>query len=401
MKQPVLETEDVLNVEIFAPGKWNGMEWTREHIAQFVENFRALKGTIDPPLKVGHADQQKFLQGYPAAGWINNLRMVGDKAVADFVKVPSKLAALIKAGSYRKVSSEIYPKYVHNGKQIGAVLAGVALLGGELPAVTSIGDIISNYFALDLDRVTFKGEGDLELEVIVFDRGGTEPLPEEVDEFDALADLLAKVSASTKGRVGAPAMRTLAAETLAKLKRIKDSTKKTEHDKEENVATKLSEATLKVLGLTAEATDAEIDAAIVKREQERVEHATTLESRVLSMENENKGKRADSLVGAVIAEGKALPAQKEALKKFALADPEGFAALYKDAAKVVDFSERGSGADAGDPKDATTEFLTAIEKKMKDGDGKVEYAQAMDLVAAEQPELARRAQTEARYGVRA
>lgn len=140
-----LQTEDIKGVEIFATGKWNGDEYTQEDLDKMIEAFN--EKVIEPPVKLGHDDHQNILKnsGLPAAGWVERLYRRGEKLLADIKQVPKKIAELIKAGAYKKVSSEILWNYEINGKVYPRVLNAVAFLGAAVPAVTSLKDILANY----------------------------------------------------------------------------------------------------------------------------------------------------------------------------------------------------------------------------------------------------------------
>lgn len=140
-------THNIQGVEIFSVGKWNGDEYTEAHLAEMVESFNKTNSTLKPPLKLGHSDKQGLLQkdGYPAAGWVTNLYVQGSKLLADFSDIPDKIYNLIKTKAYRKVSSEIFWNIDYNGTKYGRMLAGVALLGAELPAVNNLSDMLALY----------------------------------------------------------------------------------------------------------------------------------------------------------------------------------------------------------------------------------------------------------------
>jgi cation transport regulator ChaB len=150
-----LETVDISDVEILAVGKWNGhpkeVEFTKEDLDDLVKAFNELAGNeklnYEPPVKLGHDDSQNLLQkdGYPAAGWVKSLKRVGDKLIASFAQVPRKLGDIIKAGGYKKVSSEVNSNYEIGGKTYPWVLKAVSLLGADIPAVKSIQDIVAQY----------------------------------------------------------------------------------------------------------------------------------------------------------------------------------------------------------------------------------------------------------------
>lgn len=148
------ETKRINNVEIFASGTWNGDYYTNKDLDEMVSNFEKTKDNIKPFLKLGHTENQKLAQsdGLPALGYIENLRRIGDKLVADFIDVPKKIFDLIQNRAYSRVSSEIFLKFKVMGKKFGKVLKAVALLGGDLPAVQNLKDIMALYSMTDIDE---------------------------------------------------------------------------------------------------------------------------------------------------------------------------------------------------------------------------------------------------------
>lgn len=151
-----LDTEDIDAVPILsAGGPYHGLGSPPEGDFITVEDLEgmaaagaALRGVVNAPLKLGHNDTQPILAsaGLPAAGWLDNLRVVGSDLVADFKRVPKTVAALIRAGGYRARSVEFRPMS-HAGQRWPKVVTGTALLGAELPAVKTLGDIVALYAA--------------------------------------------------------------------------------------------------------------------------------------------------------------------------------------------------------------------------------------------------------------
>lgn len=142
-----MQTKDIDGVEIFASGTWNGDVYLDKDLDEMVDSFKATKGILKPFLKLGHDEGQALTQedGYPALGWVENLRRKGSKLIADFKRIPRKIYDLIQSGGYRRVSSEIYFDVELNGKRYGKALKAVALLGGDTPAVQNLQDIMSLY----------------------------------------------------------------------------------------------------------------------------------------------------------------------------------------------------------------------------------------------------------------
>lgn len=142
-----LETVDIKDVEIFAVGNWNGDDFSESDLDALVSSFAATKDALKPYIKIGHGDKQALLNNdeLPAAGWISNLRRVGNKLVADFMDVPKKVYELIKAKAYRRVSAEIYSNYRSGDKTLPLALKAVSILGATTPAVSTLQDIINLY----------------------------------------------------------------------------------------------------------------------------------------------------------------------------------------------------------------------------------------------------------------
>jgi len=187
----ITQHEDVVtieDIEIFRAGKWNGDEYTEQDLQDIVNNFLALQAELTPPVKLGHDKSQKLLQqdGYPSAGWISNLKKVGDKLIATFSNIPRRIAELIKNKAYRKISSEMWWNYKDEvGKIYNKVLWGVALLGEDIPVIGSLADIEALY-----------SQGYLEdLHVVTFNTGGEKKMIEENPKLKEYEDEIAKLKA--------------------------------------------------------------------------------------------------------------------------------------------------------------------------------------------------------------
>jgi hypothetical protein len=149
------DLKEIKGVEIFSAGVWNGDEYSINDIDEMVRAFEENKGTFRPYLKLGHNDDQQLVQndGLPAAGWIGQVYRMGDKLMADFVDIPAKIFELIENKAYRKVSSEIYWNISIKDKMYSKMLAAVALLGADTPAVMNLNDILSLYGFMDKIKI--------------------------------------------------------------------------------------------------------------------------------------------------------------------------------------------------------------------------------------------------------
>lgn len=146
-RQYALDTEDRLNVEIWSAGTYNGDTYTEADLEAMARSFDDLKGEYKPYVKLGHDSSQKLLQedGYPAAGWVTNVRRVGSRLYADIKQIPKRLAEMIDAKAYGRFSPEIWWNMKHNGKTYSRVLKAVALLGADVPANPTLADWITLY----------------------------------------------------------------------------------------------------------------------------------------------------------------------------------------------------------------------------------------------------------------
>jgi len=135
------QTFNINGVEIFSSGTWNGDNYNNADI----DNMCAAFGDVGfkPPLKLGHEEGSK--DGQPAIGWVDKIYRVGNKLLADFKELPMKVYDAIKRGNYKQVSSEIFWDYHSNDKIFSRVLKGVALLGADIPAVTSLDGLENLY----------------------------------------------------------------------------------------------------------------------------------------------------------------------------------------------------------------------------------------------------------------
>lgn len=136
---------EIKDVEIFATGNHNGDTYTEADLDEMVANYS--KVGYMPPLKDGYC---KDKPGMPALGWIQNVRRMGNKLVADFVDLHEKVYEAIKTRRYGTVSSEIYWNLKNNNGTFKKALKAVALLGAEIPGVADL---------RPLREVVFNAEG--------------------------------------------------------------------------------------------------------------------------------------------------------------------------------------------------------------------------------------------------
>lgn len=145
------ETFSKDDVEIFAAGRWHKDDYTENDIDNLVVNFNQLIGTRKVPLKLGHDPKQKMAQqdGFPAIGWITELKRSGSKLLAKIESIPKAVKELIDNKAYGAFSSEIFWNYSQGGNIYRRVLKAVALLGADIPEVNSISDIVGRFSELE------------------------------------------------------------------------------------------------------------------------------------------------------------------------------------------------------------------------------------------------------------
>jgi cation transport regulator ChaB len=176
MSEEEFETYDLEGVEVFAAGTWKDSvgklhKFDKNSLQNIIEAFNELRGMVDPPLKLGHSIKQELLAsgGLPTAGWLDNLRIKGDKILADFKKIPSKIYKIIKNGGLKRVSPEIVYDYQAQpgGKKYPLFLEAAALLGIEQKAMKTLNDFVNVYSEEIVNDVSFE----LDYNTAVFTEG--------------------------------------------------------------------------------------------------------------------------------------------------------------------------------------------------------------------------------------
>lgn len=130
-----------LTAEIFAVGRWNGYEFGLSDLQEIAANFAKFNDVLKVPLKMGHNKEQPMTDGQPALGWVKDVWVEGQKLMAKFADMPAVVMAAIKKKLYRKVSIELDLDVEYKGQPHNFVLSGVALLGADIPAVSTLSDL--------------------------------------------------------------------------------------------------------------------------------------------------------------------------------------------------------------------------------------------------------------------
>ena len=219
------------DAEIFSVGTWTDASGSRDKytdadLDNMVENFNKLKETVKPPVKLGHKEE-----GQPSIGWVKALKRVGDKLIGTLTQVPDLVMKAIQSGRYKRISSEIYFNHKHAGETFKRVLAGVALLGADIPAVANLKDLDAY-----LSQSTLKGSFDMMKsyaldvdeagKIINIENKGLSNMEEKEYKLK-IAELEAKKAESDKKAADAEVEKKASDERLAQFEKDKE----TEHKK--------------------------------------------------------------------------------------------------------------------------------------------------------------------------
>lgn len=130
-----------LTAEVFAVGKWNGMNFEQADLNEIVAAFKKLGDNHKVPLKLGHNSDQPMTDGHPALGWVSDVWVEGSKLMAKFSDVPDVMMKAIEKKLYKNVSIELDAGVQWKQDFFKYVLSGVAILGADIPAVNVLADL--------------------------------------------------------------------------------------------------------------------------------------------------------------------------------------------------------------------------------------------------------------------
>lgn len=216
-------TRDLPNQEIFAAGTWNGDHYDPEDLDKMVEAYNATSEAYKPKLKLSH-DHPK---GWPAVGWMENVRRVGSKLMADFKGIPAKIFDAIQAGGYDNKSAEVLWNVVVGGKKFPYLLKAVALLGVDMPAVDNIGGLMESLYSSEGGEArAYKSEAP-EGEIKTYDKLEENDMEKLEQLTNDLATAKASLnSANEKLGIAEGQVKTFSAENETLKKQVADLTKR-------------------------------------------------------------------------------------------------------------------------------------------------------------------------------
>lgn len=336
-------TETFTGVEIARTGTFDAMSgrvtFTKRDFDAAEAAYTELAEKHHAPIKLGHDEDQKLLQedGYPNAGFVENIRRDGDRLIADLVDMPQAIADLVKAGRYRARSLEAMRNFEVDGKKYPFVIVGLALLGADLPAVDSLEDVAAVYASQGLQWPQHA------IVVLMAQQG------EDVEALiGELQTLLGRTETIIRHRGGAPKFRTLVQAAVQELRSISKSKNKMEAEME------LSKL-VTLLGLAEDATEdmvlaslAELKASLTelkakaeaedkaKEGDDKADAIAALkgdlaeaQKRIIALENERATEKARNDVDTAIKARKFAPASRDTLIKMATSSPTEFGELVK------------------------------------------------------------------------
>lgn len=391
----------IKGLEIFAVGTWNGDKYSQKDLDTMVDVFD--KVGFSPPLKLGHTEDQKFLQtdGLPAAGWVDRIYTKGDKLLADISRIPKKIYMLLKKGAYRHVSSEVYWNLKRNDTVFSRALKAVALLGAEIPAVsglTPIDAMLEQYMkqftdnAEDIKTYAFKTD--------------TIILNQEKDDSEDSEKVSSKKVTPGESQMG---------EHLDKDKKKKDNK---DEDKKSKGDSKMTEEQLKKLQKEMQDMKDAMEASSKKHDTEIAEYKSDLKSKdekvnalgaaLITVQKDKADGDIKVFTDALVASGKMAPAvvsDVETLlkslsglevtvkyhndkKEEVIASIMNFAQkVFSDMPTVVELKELALGGQ--EPKEGEVQDVLSKKIAAYASEHKVSYGDATSAVIAANPGLAK------------
>jgi len=118
------------NVELFRTGthtdsEGRSREWTLDDLKKIVSRYNP--ANEEAPAVIGHPKQTA-----PAYGWLEQVKLVGNRILGDFYQVADEFIAALKAGRFKKRSISL-------DRELR--IQHVGFLGAALPGVTGLKDI--------------------------------------------------------------------------------------------------------------------------------------------------------------------------------------------------------------------------------------------------------------------
>ncbi|MFG1785685.1 hypothetical protein ACGFIU_24900 [Rhodococcus oryzae] len=147
-----VDLRTISSVELVKTGTWNISTGTWVVTPELLAAAKAAhdSGTLPKPIiKLGHVDD-RFDDGEPALGWVDNLeiRDDGNTLVGDMVGMPAWLATIISSAYPNRSVEAVHDLELPDGTTHALALTAVALLGVTypgIPTLTSLADVRELY----------------------------------------------------------------------------------------------------------------------------------------------------------------------------------------------------------------------------------------------------------------
>ncbi len=124
-----------MKILIFRPGKWNGIQFSKEFCIALAKRYNAQKGAVKAPLVIGHQWQTK-IENELAEGWVTELEYTDSGIVYALCnEVSENLKGYIEDKRLRYASIEFKYSVGKDEAIENPDLLRVALLGRHAPAV--------------------------------------------------------------------------------------------------------------------------------------------------------------------------------------------------------------------------------------------------------------------------
>lgn len=142
-------TYNLYHVKLFSTGVWNGDAYSTKDLDDMVQADKEIGHQLKPWIKYGHDEAQAYANsaGLPRGGTVRNLVREGDTLFGDIVNIPPPVYHAMEQKSWEGRSPEIYwdLPFSGNGKTYRRALRAIAILGAELPANPTLGDVFHAY----------------------------------------------------------------------------------------------------------------------------------------------------------------------------------------------------------------------------------------------------------------
>ena len=424
-----LPTVDLPGVEIFSEGVWNSDTYDSKDLQAMIDAFD--KVGFEPTVKAGHADGQDNLDekeyrkvfGAPALGYVSRIYRKGTKLIADLKQVPRHFANLIKAGAYKRVSSEIYWNYAHEAenKKFPRVLKSIAFLGAEIPALPNL-KAIEALFHKNAVGTIYAYEGGREFRMYEMDKP---KMDDKEMPTDGIIEKDGKWCAYKSGKLVGEYESEAEAMAAMNKKEIYQDLQGEKGMNEKEIQEKIDAAVAAAIaGVTKDyeaKTDKAVKTAVEKAKSDAAEEKKAMADRVAELEKQNQDAREtarnatiDNRVEKLFEAGKLATTEKNLLKSVARALPEMATHSYAaaDGAEVKEsvidtvfklfenrktslFSEISQqGREIKSYSDAQSEVVKRANDLIAKSDGKIDMMKAYQQVRKDDPELWRQYQSD-------